>query len=194
MKPMKESLFSVLLVALLLTLTIAGCGSEEPSGDTPPGGEGAETTAREIQSAEEANLPDSIATGEIPQPGLETRPVVIEGSGGEVRVEAEIADDDPERTRGLMAREELAESEGMLFVFDDEESLNFIMDNTLLPLSIAYIDAEGRIVDIQDMEPLSDETYPSAEPARYALEVNQGFFEERGVEVGDRAELPESAS
>jgi uncharacterized protein len=80
----------------------------------------------------------------------------------------------------------------MLFVFPDEEVRSFWMRNTLIPLSIAYIDSEGRIVDIQDMKPLDDEEphYVSAEPARYALEVNKGFFDERGVEVGDRAELP----
>ena len=80
----------------------------------------------------------------------------------------------------------------MLFVYADEEARSFWMKNTLIPLSIAYIDSEGRIVDIQDMNPLDDEPphYVSAEPARYALEVNQGFFEERGVKVGDKAELP----
>ncbi len=63
--------------------------------------------------------------------------------------------------------------------------------HTLVPLSIACIVSEGRIVDIQDMKPLDDPpSYVSAKPARYALEVNQGFFEERGVKVGDRAELP----
>lgn len=179
-----------LLAGLLFALLVAGCGAEETNGGGTTGVESAETTAQRTVSAEAANLPDSIATGEIPQPELRTRPVVIEGSGGTVRLEAEIAADDPARTRGLMAREELGENEGMLFVFDGERTLNFIMDNTLLPLSIAYIDAEGRIVDIQDMEPLSDESYPSAEPAQYALEVNQGFFAERGVEVGDRVRLP----
>jgi uncharacterized membrane protein (UPF0127 family) len=66
------------------------------------------------------------------------------------------------------------------------------MKNTLIPLSIAFIGSEGRIVDIQDMKPLDDDppSYVSARPAQYALEVNQGFFEERGVEVGDRAKLP----
>lgn len=60
----------------------------------------------------------------------------------------------------------------------------------MIPLSIAYIDAEGRIVDIQDMQPLDETPRPSAEPTQYALEVNQGFFEERGVTVGDMVELP----
>ena len=81
----------------------------------------------------------------------------------------------------------------MLFVYPDEQDLSFWMKNTLIPLSIAYIDAQGRIVDIQDMKPLDDDppNYVSAEPAKYALEVNQGFFDEHGVKVGDRAELPE---
>jgi uncharacterized protein len=65
------------------------------------------------------------------------------------------------------------------------------MKNTLIPLSIAYIDAEGRIVDIQDMQPLDETTHPSAELAQYALEVNQGFFAQRGIQVGNQVELPE---
>ena len=118
---------------------------------------------------------------------------IIDASGGEeVAVGVEIADDPVERAQGLMNRTELAENRGMLFVFAEERELSFWMRNTLIPLSIAYIDSGGRIVDIQDMEPLDDERphYVSAEPAQYALEVNQGFFEERGVEVGDSVELP----
>jgi uncharacterized membrane protein (UPF0127 family) len=90
-----------------------------------------------------------------------------------------------------MGRTELGENRGMLFVFEEEQRLSFWMKDTHIPLSIAYIDSEGRIVDIQDMKPLDDELpdYTSSEPARYALEVNRGFFEERGVEVGDKVEL-----
>jgi len=70
--------------------------------------------------------------------------------------------------------------------------LSFWMKDTLIPLSIAFMDSEGRIVDIQDMKALDDTPphYTSAEPAQYALEVNKGFFAERGVEVGNRARLP----
>jgi uncharacterized protein len=111
----------------------------------------------------------------------------------EVRVRVEIADNAFERARGLMYRTALAEDRGMLFIFEAEQKLSFWMKNTRIPLSIAFIDSEGRIVDIQDMRPLDDDPphYVSAKPAQYALEVNQGFFEERGVKVGDRAELPE---
>ena len=81
----------------------------------------------------------------------------------------------------------------MLFVYPDERELSFWMRNTLIPLSIAFMDSEGRIVDIQDMKPLDDTPphYTSAEPAQYALEVNKGFLDGRGVEVGDTAALPE---
>jgi uncharacterized protein len=124
----------------------------------------------------------------------ELRIVTIHTSSREeVRVRVEIADNAFERARGLMFRTALAENRGMLFVHEAEQKLSFWMKNTRIPLSIAFIDSEGRIVDIQDMRPLDDDPphYVSAKPAQYALEVNQGFFEERGVKVGDRAELPE---
>ena len=140
--------------------------------------------------------PDDAAksTSEGTSPGPELSTVTIEASGGErVEVRAEVADDLIEQSRGLMYRTALAEDRGMLFVYDDEEERSFWMKNTLIPLSIAYIDSEGRIVDIQDMKPLDDDPphYASAEPAQYALEVNKGFFEDRDVEVGDRAKLPD---
>ncbi len=107
-------------------------------------------------------------------------------------VQVEVAGSLAEQTQGLMNRTALAEDRGMLFVYPEEQTLSFWMRDTLIPLSIAYIDSEGRIVDIQDMKALDDDPphYVSAKPARYALEVNKGFFDERGVEVGDRTDLP----
>lgn len=128
--------------------------------------------------------------------GTEASPLptltIISSMGERVPVEVEIADTDAERQTGLMGRTVLPEDAGMLFVFEGDQALSFWMRDTLIPLSIAYIDAQGRIVDIQDMQSLDDVPphYVSAEPARYALEVNQGFFEERGVTVGDTVELP----
>ena len=84
-----------------------------------------------------------------------------------------------------MHRDSLAPDHGMLFVYEQEEHLSFWMKNTLIPLSIAFIDAAGKIVDIQDMMPLSEESKKSAYPARYALELNQGWFEKHGVRTGD---------
>lgn len=105
------------------------------------------------------------------------------------RIMVEIAQTEAERQRGLMHRESLPPDQGMLFVYPEERPLGFWMKNTLIPLDIAYIDREGRIVDIQHMEPLDERTYPSRRPAMYALEMNQGWFEAHGVEVGDRVEF-----
>ncbi len=84
-----------------------------------------------------------------------------------------------------MYRDSLPENHGMLFVFDREQPLAFWMKNTKIPLSIAFLNKDFVIVDIQDMEPFSEKTHISAVPAMYALEVNQGFFRKHGIEVGD---------
>jgi uncharacterized membrane protein (UPF0127 family) len=121
------------------------------------------------------------------------RTLVVYASGGKVvEVRVEVADDLAEQAKGLMDRTTLGENRGMIFVYPEERELSFWMKNTLIPLSIAFIDSESRIVDIQDMKPLDDKPphYLSSEPAQFALEVNQGFFEERDVRVGDRVELP----
>lgn len=105
-----------------------------------------------------------------------------------IRVEA--ARTEEQKVRGLMFRESLGQDEGMLFVYDREEILSFWMKNTPLPLSIAFIDAKGRIVDLQDMQPFSLRTYVSAFPAKYALEMHQGWFKKNGIKVGDVVYIP----
>jgi len=115
----------------------------------------------------------------------ETYPITI--AGEELRVE--VVDTDETRARGLMEREELAARHGMLFVFPESERRSFWMKNTLIPLSIAYLDDGWTIREIHDMEPLSLEPVPSREPARYALEVNRGEFDRLGIGVGDRVVL-----
>lgn len=174
------------MLVLLASLLAAGCGGGGEAASQPP--ESSPETTNEASTIE-ASAGGVAAISELP-----TETVVIRTSGGEeVRVTAEIADDNAERQKGLMSRPEgsLPEDAGMLFVFGREMPLSFWMKDTLLPLSIAYIAGDGRIVDIEDMEPLDETSHPSAEPAKYALEVNQGFFAERGVEVGDTVEIPE---
>jgi hypothetical protein len=103
---------------------------------------------------------------------------------GSATVSVEIADDPAEREHGLMKRDTLGADQGMLFVYPDERPRNFWMKDTSLPLSIAYLDAQGRIVRIADMTPFDTSTVPSVRPAMYALEVNQGWFTRHGVQVG----------
>ena len=90
-----------------------------------------------------------------------------------------------------MFREQLGEREGMLFVFDQEQTVSFWMRDTPLPLSIAFIDARGVIVHMADMVPYSEAAVPSRYPVRYALEVNEGALDRAGIEVGDLVELPD---
>ena len=173
------------LTLLLLLFLAPACGGEQP----PAAEQSASAAEDSSRMAEPSTLAETTASS---TPQTTTVTIVPSDGAGPVEVEAEVADDRAERARGLMERTALAEDAGMLFVFKRERQLSFWMKNTLIPLSIAYIAADGRIVDIEDMEPLDDETkHPSAEPAQYALEVNQGFFEERGIEVGDTVEIPE---
>ena len=100
-------------------------------------------------------------------------------------LKVEVAQTEPEKAQGLMFRDSLGQEQGMLFVYEKEEFLSFWMKNTRLPLSIAFIDRNHRIVDIQDMEPFSLATHGSAIPAKFALEVNRGWFQKNGIHVGD---------
>jgi len=102
-------------------------------------------------------------------------------------VTAEVADEPQERKMGLMFRENLALDSGMLFVMPKPERTTFWMKNTTLPLSIAYINPAGVIVEIHDLEPLDEKPVPSAFPnIAYALEMEQGWFAKNRILAGDR--------
>jgi uncharacterized membrane protein (UPF0127 family) len=104
-------------------------------------------------------------------------------------VVAEVARTREERNQGLMYRESLGEDAGMLFIFPDNSVRSFWMQNTYIALDIAFMAPDFRIVDIQQMEPMTTDSHTSRGPAMYALEVNQGWFEAHGVEVGDTPEV-----
>jgi uncharacterized protein len=104
------------------------------------------------------------------------------------KLKVEVAADANTRTIGLMNRFSLAPDSGMLFVFAQSEPLAFWMKNTYVPLSIAYVDAKGVIVNIVDMKPKDENTYPSVAPAMFAIEMKQGWFKERGIVAGDKVE------
>ena len=108
---------------------------------------------------------------------------------GESKLITEIADTEESRNQGLMNRKSIGEEEGMLFVFDKESKVSFWMKNTEIPLSIAFIAADGTIRQIEDMEPFSLSPVPSYRNVLYALEVNQGWFDRHGVTVGDAVDV-----
>jgi hypothetical protein len=165
-----------LLMVALLTLLLAGCGNIATGGAPPP------------PTQTPAPVPTAVPTS-TPATAANTIPLSI----GEHVLQVELATTPAERTQGLMFREDLPPNGGMLFVFPSSLPRAFWMKNTPLPLSIAFLDEEGRILNIEQMEPLNEgPRYRSAGPARYALEVHQGWFAARGIEAGDlcRFEIP----
>jgi uncharacterized membrane protein (UPF0127 family) len=108
---------------------------------------------------------------------------------GDDTVIAEVASTEAQRARGLMYRRKLGRDRGMLFVYPKARTLSFWMKNTYVPLTIAYLDADRHVVDLVDMAPRSTAAHPSSAPARYALEMQQGWFAQHGVAVGDRVEF-----
>jgi len=97
----------------------------------------------------------------------------------------EVAQNPEQRSYGLMGRKHLEKDEGMLFIFETEDYHGFWMKDTLLPLSIAFIDKDGRIVWITDMKPLTLDPYAPPRPILYALEMNKSWFSSHGVKAGD---------
>lgn len=101
----------------------------------------------------------------------------------------ELASTPEQRRKGLMHRTELASDHGMLFVFPKERILNFWMKDTLLPLQIAYIDKDLTIFEIRRLRPLDTNTVQSSKPAKFALEVNEGFFLRNNIKTGDKIKI-----
>jgi len=117
---------------------------------------------------------------------LPVQEIQIEREGRVIAtLKAEIARTSEEQAQGLMYRKELPDGEGMLFVYTRDDILSFWMRNTYIPLSIAYIASDGRIIDIRNMFPLDENTVTSTRSVRYALEVPQGWFSRSGVKEGD---------
>lgn len=109
---------------------------------------------------------------------------IIELSAGMHRIEAEVAATPESRQIGMMMRTVMPPQRGMLFVFPEVAGHCMWMRNTQLPLSVAFLDDAGRIINVADMQPRSEENHCASRPARYALEMNQGWFRTRGLGAG----------
>jgi uncharacterized membrane protein (UPF0127 family) len=99
-------------------------------------------------------------------------------------IKAEVAADFGSRMQGLMYRESLGPNAGMLFVFDEPDRQCMWMKNTLIPLSVAFVDPQGVISNIEDMQPQTEQSHCSKRPALYALEMSKGWFAQRGIKAG----------
>ncbi len=101
-------------------------------------------------------------------------------------IQAQVASTPNQRNVGLMWRREMGANEGMLFVFEQAGVQCFWMQNTLLPLTAAFVDDDGTIVNLADMQPQTTDSHCSAKPVRYVLEMHQGWFAKRGIQAGHR--------
>lgn len=115
-----------------------------------------------------------------PQPRL---PITTLTAGMHL-IKAELAVTQAQQATGMMWRTEMVGNEGMLFVNNDDQMRCFWMKNTLIPLSIAFLKADGTIINIAEMQPRSEQTHCSTEPARFALEMRQGWFAKNGIQPG----------
>ena len=113
-------------------------------------------------------------------------PPVVQLNAGMHLIRAEVVSDYATRAQGLMHRKTLAQNAGMLFIFDEHAVHCMWMKNTLIPLSVAFLDDRGTIVNIADMEPHSEASHCASQPVRYALEMNRGWFAARGIKPGTR--------
>jgi uncharacterized membrane protein (UPF0127 family) len=109
---------------------------------------------------------------------------VMELQAGFHRIEAEVASTPQARAQGLMQRREMAPQRGMLFVFTESAGHCMWMKNTFIPLSVAFLDEAGRIINVADMQPHNENNHCAAKPARYALEMNLGWFRQRQLDAG----------
>ena len=163
----RSGMFSILAVLACATLQPA-CGGDAG---------GSSSVGRMEQDADQP--------AQLPGQGGRTTEIRIGG----LNVTAEIADNPDLRARGLMDRDSLAPNHGMLFVYGTTQVRSFWMRNTRIPLDIAFIDANGVIINIEQMEPQSDQNYYSQWPMMYALEMSLGWFEANGIGPGDRLEF-----
>lgn len=195
--------------ALLLALVACGCPHKEPGLDeAPPPATTAEGPA-DAQADAQAGPPAEVEASPEPPPSVPPplagpppppvprpddgrpqtdRPTDREIVVGGRRLAVWVVADAASRELGLMHVRELPRDHGMLFVYPDAARRRFWMKNTYVPLSLAYIAADGRIEQLVDMEPLTLDGHPSRSAVRFVLEVQQGWFRRNGVEVGDRVE------
>ncbi|HWI78320.1 MAG TPA: DUF192 domain-containing protein [Ramlibacter sp.] len=130
----------------------------------------------------------AIATALLPASAQEPQTDLprVKLSAGMYQIDAQVAQTTEQRMTGLMFRKEMPQQEGMLFVFEQPSRQCFWMKNTLLPLSAAFIDDDGTVVNVEDMKPQTLDSHCSAKPVRYVLEMNQGWFSKKGIKPGAR--------
>lgn len=134
-------------------------------------------------------LTPPLSRAEAPQ-GQPQKLPTVQLSAGMHLIRAEVAQTPQEQATGLMWRTEMGANDGMLFIFPKAGVQCFWMKNTLIPLSIAFLDEQGEIVNIDEMKPRTETSHCSAKPVRHVLEMNAGWFHKRGLKSGSKLKGP----
>jgi uncharacterized membrane protein (UPF0127 family) len=124
----------------------------------------------------------SFAQAQEPQSNLQRTRI----TAGMYQIDAQVAQTPAERQTGLMFRKQMPQTEGMIFVFEQPATQCFWMKNTLLPLTAAFVADDGRIVNLVDMKPMTEDSHCSKEPVRFVLEMNQGWFAQKNIKEGSK--------
>lgn len=168
-------------LAFVVILVTAGCTPNSPAPPQPP--------RADEQGKQQLGPPVKPSVRrQHPLSELEKVELTVEDK----KIRAYVADDESKTTEGLMfvSDDELADDEGMMFIFPQPRELSFWMKNTLIPLDVAFLDENGKILNIITMQPLDETTQNrSAGPAKYALEMKAGWFERNNVRPGARVDL-----
>ena len=126
----------------------------------------------------------ALVSAHAQEPQMDLSRVTI--GAGMHQIDAQVAATDEQRATGLMFRKQMPQHEGMLFIFERPSQQCFWMKNTLLPLSAAFVDDEGTVVNVEDMKPQTLDSHCSSRPVRFVLEMNQGWFAKKGIKPGAR--------
>jgi len=171
--------------AVFALVWVGAC--HEPSSPAATTGDAARPPTPDVSKDAPANEPSECKTGSLPQTGLRRAHVEIDADSGSIRFAVEIAETNRQRTIGMMCRKSMGDDEGMLFVFERDEPRSFWMRNTLLPLDMVFIDADGRIVGIVERaEPLTLTSRAVDGVSTYVLELLGGTSARRGLRAGQR--------
>ncbi len=170
---------------LLLALLVACRGETRPPAPAP---EAAPPIVAPSKDTQPKPVVTDVTAEDYPMPRLPKATVTLTGTGGKaLKVDSEVASTNDARTRGLMWRYALPEGTGMLFIFPRQRPLSFWMRNTLIPLDMVFIDADGAVVSIiENAEPRTLTARPATGPATYVLEVPGGWTKTNGVKAGSK--------
>lgn len=122
---------------------------------------------------------------------VDPAPLIAQTSSGDRAITIEVADEEHERSAGLMFRENMADDHGMLFVFQQTRDVGFWMRNTPMPLDLVFIGEDGTVRGIEPGEPFSDASISPGMPVRFVLELKAGIAQKAGIAAGDRIRHPQ---